>query len=82
MDKFKKGDKVKPSKFYGKGNDYFIGTRYYTEVQSKHKFLTVRRYAKNAAGCDFVWFREVECYWPPQWFEKADTQLEFNFNEK
>jgi len=81
MEKFKKGDKVKLSKFYGKGDDYSIGDCFYNNVK-KCKFLTVIRYEENVMGYGFVWFKEVDCYWPPNWFEKLNSQLELDFNEK
>jgi hypothetical protein len=80
MPKFNKGDRVKPSKLFGIGNDYSIGLRFANATRDKHKFFTVTHFKENI-GSGFVWFKEVDCYWPPEWFEKASIQLEFDFEK-
>jgi hypothetical protein len=84
--KFKVGEKVKPNKLYGIGNCYGIGRPTRDTVKNNYKILTVREYLKNAyedSDCvkwDVIYFKEVGCFWPINWFDKVNTQLEFDFN--
>jgi hypothetical protein len=83
--KFKKGDKVVPSKDFGKGYTYGL-SHYDLEELKKLKYLTVTKCGKilNGLGATLpaVWFFVSIYYWPPSWFRKMSEQLEFDFNAK